>query len=271
MTCQTHTDEDDDGVRAYDGYLFDLDGTIYLGDELIPGADRVVASLRERGARVRFLSNKPIARRATYAAKLTKLGIPAGPEDVVNSPLAAARYLSREHPDERVFVLGEPPLIDELTEAGVTLADGAEDAEIVLVSWDRAITWDRLDLAHQALRRGARFFATNPDTVCPVEGGMTVPDCGANIAFLEASTGRTLDVMVGKPSPIITQMALAGIGLRSEQCLMVGDRLDTDMAMGETAGLHTALVLTGVTSAEDLARSERRPTYVLESVAELVE
>lgn len=257
-------------MKAYDGYLFDLDGTIYLGDELIPGADRTVAALRARGARVLFLSNKPIARRTTYAAKLTKLGIPATPDDVVNSPLAAARYLAGAHPGRRVLVLGEAPLIEELTEAGVPLTDTLEEIDIVLVAWDRQITWARFNLAHQALRRGARFFATNPDTVCPLEGGRTVPDCGANIAYLEASTGRRLEVMIGKPSPIITQMALAGIGLRPEQCLMVGDRLDTDIAMGEVAGLDTALVLTGVTSEEELRASGRKPTYVLRSVAEIV-
>lgn len=256
-------------MKAYDGYLFDLDGTIYLGEELIPGADRTVATLRERGARVLFLSNKPIARRETYAAKLTRLGIPAEPEDVVNSPLASARYLATEHAGRRVLVLGEPPLIEELTEAGVTLAEGPDDADIVLVSWDRKICYAQLDAAHQALLRGARFFATNPDTVCPLEGGRVVPDCGANIAYLEASTGRKLEVIIGKPSPIITQMALTGIGLRPEQCLMIGDRLDTDMMMGRTAGLDTALVLTGVTKESDLVDWEPKPTYVLSSVAEL--
>ncbi|MGD9497496.1 MAG: HAD-IIA family hydrolase [Armatimonadota bacterium] len=256
-------------MKAYDGYLFDLDGTIYLGEELIPGADRVVAGLRERGARVLFLSNKPIARRQTYAAKLTKLGIPATPDDVVNSPLASARYLAAEHPGARVLVLGEAPLLDELTEAGVTIAHSVEETDIVLVAWDRQITWERLDMAHQALRRGARFFATNPDTVCPLEGGRTVPDAGANIAFLEASTGRKLEVLIGKPSPIITRMALAGIGLEPAQCLMVGDRLDTDIAMGQAGGLDTALVLTGVTSRAEVACSRWQPTYVLESVAQI--
>ncbi|MGC9318700.1 MAG: HAD-IIA family hydrolase [Armatimonadota bacterium] len=258
-------------MRLYDGYLFDLDGTIYLGEELIPGADLAVASLRQRGARVLFLSNKPIARRETYAEKLTRLGIPASADDVVNSPLASARYLSREHPGARVMVLGEAPLERELLEAGVELTERVEEAEIVLVSWDRQITYQQLDAAHQALLRGARFFATNPDVVCPLEGGRTVPDSGANIAYLQASTGRQLEVLIGKPSPIITEMAMAQIGLQARQCLMVGDRLDTDMAMGETAGLDTALVLTGVTSREDLERSEREPTYVLHSVAELAE
>ncbi|MGI5819872.1 MAG: HAD-IIA family hydrolase [Armatimonadota bacterium] len=256
-------------MKAYDGYLFDLDGTIYLGDELIPGADRTVATLRERGARVQFLSNKPIARRDSYATKLTKLGIPCSPADVVNSPLASARYLAGEHTGKRVMAMGEAPLKQELQDAGVELTDRVEETDIVLVSWDREVCWAQMDAAHQALRRGAGFFATNPDTVCPLEGGRTVPDCGAMIAYLEASTGRRLEVMIGKPSPIITRMALAEIGLEADRCLMIGDRLDTDMAMGRTAGLDTALVLTGVTDRAELETSDARPTWVLESVAEI--
>jgi arabinose operon protein AraL len=256
-------------LKQYDGYLFDLDGTIYLGDELIPCADETVAKLRERGARVQFLSNKPIARRETYATKLTKLGIACTPEDVVNSPLASARYLASEHPGKRVMVMGEAPLRQELLDAGVILTDRVEETEILLVSWDREICWAQMDAAHQALRQGARFFGTNPDTVCPVEGGQTVPDAGAMIAYLEASTDRKLEVMIGKPSPIITEMALAEVGLTPERCLMIGDRLGTDIAMGETAGLDTALVLTGVTTREMLAASSAKPTWVLESVAEI--
>jgi HAD superfamily hydrolase (TIGR01457 family) len=256
-------------VNQYEGYLFDLDGTIYLGEELIPGADETVAKLRGRGARVQFLSNKPIARRDSYATKLSKLGIDCAPGDVVNSPLASARYLAAEHAGKRVMVMGEAPLQQELLDAGVELTEIPEETEIVLVSWDREICWAQMDAAHQALRQGAEFFATNPDTVCPLEGGKTVPDCGAMIAYLEASTGRALDVMIGKPSPIITQMALAEIGLEAAQCLMIGDRLGTDIMMGETAGLDTALVLTGVTDREELQDSPVNPTWVLESVAEI--
>ncbi|MFW5869046.1 MAG: HAD-IIA family hydrolase [Armatimonadota bacterium] len=254
-------------MKQYDGYLFDLDGTIYLGEELIPGADETVARLRERGARVQFLSNKPIARRESYATKLSKLGIPCTPEDVVNSPLASARYLASEHAGERVMVMGEAPLRQELLDAGVELTQVVDETDILLVSWDREVCWPQMDAAHQALVRGAGFFATNPDTVCPLEGGATVPDCGAMIAYLEASTGRQLEVMIGKPSPIITRMALAEIGLEAGQCLMIGDRLDTDMAMGSTAGLDTALVLTGVTDREKLNASNVEPTWVLDSVA----
>lgn len=228
-----------------------------------------MAALRSRGAKVLFLSNKPIARRETYAAKLTRLGVPARAEDVVNSPLAAARYLSRHYPEARIHVLGEQALIDELAAAGLHLTEAAEDTDIVLVSWDRWLTYDKLDGAHQALMRGARFFATNPDVTCPLEGGRRVPDSGANIAALEATSGRTLEVMIGKPSPIIMEMALAGLGLGAAECLMVGDRLETDITMGVAAGSATALVLTGVTRRQDLRSASCRPTYVLESIAEL--
>ncbi len=260
-------DEKGEDVKSYAGYLFDLDGTIYLGEELIPGAAETVARLRARSARVQFLSNKPIARRESYAEKLSKLGIATEAGDVVNSPLASARYLAAEHPGASVLSMGEAALNEELTEAGVRLTEDHEEAEIVLASWDRTISWPQLDAAHQALRRGALFCATNPDTVCPLEGGKTVPDTGAIIAYLEASTGRKLDIMIGKPSPIITEMALAEIGLSAEQCLMVGDRLDTDMEMGQESGLDTALVLTGVTARDELEGSSIEPTWVLESVA----
>ena len=256
-------------MKQYQGYLFDLDGTIYLGKELIHGADTAVASLRERGAQVLFLSNKPIARRADYAEKLSALGIPVVEEDVVNSPFAAARHLAAEHPDARVHVIGEQPLLDELTEAGVQLTDEIGKTDILLVSWDREIDYGKLHRAHDMLTAGARFFATNPDVTCPIEGGLMVPDCGANIAYLQASTGRELDLMIGKPSPVIIEMALARIGLPADDCLMIGDRLDTDIAMGEAGGLDTALVLTGCTSEGDLRASTRNPTHVLGSVAEL--
>ena len=256
-------------MRQYQGYLLDLDGTVYLGEQLVPGAGRAIAALRDRGARVLFLSNKPLARRESYAAKLTRLGVPAGPEDVMNSPLASARYLSRHHPGARIYVLGEQPLVDELAEARLDFATSPDATDIVLVSWDRQLTYDKLDWAHQALARGARFFATNPDVTCPLEDGLRVPDTGANIAALQASTGRQLEVMIGKPSPIITEMALDHLELTADECLMVGDRLATDMAMGACAGMDTALVLTGVTSPEELEGAQWRPTYVLESIADL--
>lgn len=262
--------------EAYDGFIFDLDGTIYRGERLVPGADRVVAALREAGRRVVFLSNKPLESRQSYAAKLTRLGIPTAPEDVIHSSAVLARALAARHPGASVYVLGEPPLVEELRRAGVPVVDQPAAlgwrVDFVVAAFDRTLTWDKLNAAHQALRRGARLIATNPDPTCPVEGG-DVPDAGAVIAALEASSGQKLAWVAGKPSPLVVEAALERLGTRPGRTVMVGDRLETDMAMARKAGLTAVLVLTGVTRPEALAGApaECRPDFVLQSVADLLQ
>lgn len=253
---------------SFDGYVFDLDGTVYRGDRLIAGAAEAIATLRQRGARVIFVSNKPLETREAYAAKLERLGIPAAVEDVVNSSLVMARYLARTHPGALVYVLGEEPLQQELRAAGLHLCEDPSAVEVVVVSFDRALTYEKLNIAYQALLRGARFVATNPDRALPVEGG-TIPDTAANIAALEAATGRTVEVVTGKPHPLMLQAALEPLGLPPERCLMVGDRLETDVLMGQRAGMWTALVLTGVASKSDIERLGIRPDFVCASIAEV--
>ncbi|MER3404949.1 MAG: HAD family hydrolase [Chloroflexota bacterium] len=253
---------------GFDGYVFDLDGTVYRGDRLIAGAAEAIATLRRRGARVLFVSNKPLETRQAYAAKLDRLGIPATVADVVNSSLVMAHYLARAHPGAAVYVLGEEPLRRELRAAGLRLCDDPLAVEIVVVSFDRTLTYEKLNIAYQALLRGARFVATNPDRALPVEGG-TIPDTAANIAALEATTGRTVEVITGKPHPLMIQAALEPLGLPPEQCLMVGDRLETDVLMGQRAGMWTALVLTGVAVRSDIERLGIRPDFVCASIAEI--
>ena len=261
--------------QAYQGYIFDLDGTVYLGERLIPGADRVVATLRASGRRVVFLSNKPLESRESYAAKLTRLGIPTAPEDVIHSSAVLARALATRHPGATAFVLGEPPLIEELRRAGVPVVQdpSAVDwrVDFVVAAFDRTLTWEKLNDAHQALRRGARLVATNPDRTCPVEGG-DVPDAGAVIAALESSSGRRLEWVAGKPSPLVVEAALARLGTQPHETVMVGDRLETDMAMARQAGLTAVLVLTGVTGPDLVASAPEpwRPDVVLESIDHLV-
>jgi arabinose operon protein AraL len=251
----------------YDGFVLDLDGTVYLGERLIPGADRAIARLRAAGRRVVFLSNKPIESRDAYAAKLARLGIPTVPEDVINSSLVLAGYLARETPGAEVVAIAEPPVIADLERAGIAVTDRPERARWVVVSFDRGFDYAKLDLAFRAVRSGAEPIATNPDRTCPVEGG-EVPDCAAMIGALEGCTGRRVERIVGKPSPIMARAALDRLGLPAPSCLMVGDRPETDVRMGATAGMDTALVLTGVTRADRLPTADR-PTYVLGSVAEL--
>ena len=256
------------GRIAFRGYILDLDGTVYRGEEVIPGATQTIAALRRQGCGVVFLSNKPLERRQAYAEKLTRLGIPTAAEDVINSSLALARYLAREMPGATVYAIGEPPLLEELTEAGLGLSDEAEEIDVVVASFDRTFDFHKLNVGFQALRRGARFLATNADATCPVTAG-EVPDAGAIIGALEGCSGRQLELVVGKPSPLIVEMAMERLGLPAEACLVVGDRLETDIVMGQRAGMATALVLTGVTRREALAGAEVRPDYVLESITEV--
>jgi phosphoglycolate/pyridoxal phosphate phosphatase family enzyme len=249
--------------------LFDLDGTVYLGDSLIPGAAEAIAALKARGVAVAYLSNKPIEPRSAYARKLTRLGIPTAPEEVVTSSFVLARWLSQEAPGATLFVIGEPPLLEELTGAGFRLTEDPARVDVVVAALDRGFDYRKLSIAMAALKLGARFVATNPDRTCPVAGG-EIPDCAAVIGALEGCTGREVEVVVGKPSPLMLKVALDRLGLGPDDCLIVGDRLETDVRMGRQAGIRTALVLTGVTRPGDLpGEPDTRPDVVLESVRDL--
>jgi NagD protein len=252
----------------FKGFIFDLDGTVYLGEHLIPGADRVIGLLREKGRKVAFLSNKPLSTRQEYAAKLTRLGIPTPPGDVINSTFVLIRYLSKIAPGAKVFVIGEPPFLAELAQAGFHLTEEPAQIDYVIASFDRTFDYRKLYIAFQAIRRGAHFIATNPDRTCPFPEG-ELPDCAAVIAALEAVTEKRVEVVVGKPSPITAEAVLEVVGLQGQECILVGDRLETDIRMGLEAGMATALVMTGVTTNEALAASPIRPHYVFQSIVDV--
>lgn len=250
------------------GWLLDLDGTVYRGERLLPGAAEAVAALRAAGRRVVFLTNKPLQTRAQYAAKLTRLGIPTDPAAVVTASLVLARHLAARDPGAPVFVIGEPPLLDELGAHGLDVRPGPP-VRWVVIAFDRTFDYAKLDRALQAVRGGARLIATNPDRTCPTEAG-EIPDCAGMIAAVEAVTGRRVEAVVGKPSPIMVEAALAALGLPAADCVMVGDRLETDIAMGRAAGLATVLVLSGVTAAGDPRIAEVGPDAVVASLGDLV-
>jgi HAD superfamily hydrolase (TIGR01450 family) len=251
------------------GWLFDLDGTIYRGEELIPGADTVIAVLRDEGRRVAFLSNKPLSTRADYAAKLTRLGIPATPDEVINSSIVLVRHLAALDPGAPVFVIGELPLVGELRAHGFEVrAD--HRVRWVVIAFDRTFDYAKLDTALQAVRRsGARLIATNPDRTCPTEDG-EIPDCAGMIAAVEAVTGQAVEAIVGKPSPIILDVALAALGVSAAECAMVGDRIETDIVMAKRRGLASVLVLSGITARDDPRIAELAPDLVLPSVKDLL-
>lgn len=255
--------------RRFDGYVFDLDGTVYLGDGLLPGARDAVLALRAAGSRTVFLTNKPLERPADYAAKLTRLGIPAQPTEVVSSTDALLRYLRLHAAGARLYPVAEPLLWDLLAEDGWQLTEDPGAVDVVVVSFDRTFTYRKLQIAFDAVRAGARIVATNPDAYCPVPGG-GLPDCAAMLAAIEASTGARAEAVVGKPSPHMAATLLDRLALVAERTLLVGDRLATDMRMAIEAGMVSALVLTGATTPLDVERSEIRPDYVLASLADVV-
>jgi len=255
----------------FKGFIFDLDGTVYLSDKLIPGADRVIRLLRERGRKIVFLSNKPIQTRDDYAAKLTRLGIPTQRDDVINSTLVMINYLKKKASNARLFVVGETPFIEELKRAGFMITEEPGEIDYVVVAFDRTFDYRKLNIAYQAIKLGAHFVATNPDRTCPVEGG-EIPDCAAMIAAIEAVTQKKVEVIVGKPSPIMIQAALDAMGLRPEECILIGDRLETDIKMGKESGIATGIVLTGVTDEETLKgykHSSMQPDFVFQSIADV--
>ena len=260
--------------RLFDAYLFDLDGTVTLGDALLPTAGETIARLRDLGRRTLFLSNNPTRTAVEFAARLSRLGLPTPPEEVINSSAVMAGFLRRQMPGARLFVVGEASLGAELAAAGFELAGEAAGVDArrvaaVIASFDRTFTYRKLQIAFDAIRGGARFFATNGDRFCPTpDGGQ--PDAAAVIAAIEACTNTRVEVVVGKPSPIMAEAALARLGLPPERCLMVGDRLETDVLLGLNAGMAAALALTGATSEGELAAAGIWPTYVLRRLSELL-
>lgn len=253
----------------YRGYAFDLDGTLYLGDGLIEGADVVVAALRDSGARVVFVTNKPLETAYDYAAKLTRLGIPAVADDVISAIDALILYLNRHHPRAQILAVAETVLIESLRLAGFTLTDDPLETDVVVVSFDRTFDYDKLTRAYQAVNAGAAIVATNPDPYCPTpDGGL--PDCAAMLAAIEACTGGRAEAIVGKPSVHMANAFLDRLGVPAHEAVMVGDRLLTDVAMGINAGMASALVMSGATTEELLAASTILPTHVLHDVRGLI-
>lgn len=255
-------------------YIFDLDGTIYLGKQLLPGARRLVEELRRRQIPVRFLSNNPTRDPHMYVRKLTGLGLPTGLEDICNTVVTTVRWLRQNHPDAVLFPIAEEPLCRALTQAGFELSEDPARIDIVIASYDRTFDYHKLQVAFDAIwyHRRAILVQTNPDRFCPFPGGRGEPDCAAITAAIEACTGTSCQVNFGKPSPVMLTEALAGLDVDVADCVMVGDRLQTDIQMALDTGMQSACVLTGEASAADIAALDeaRRPTYVLDRVDRLV-
>jgi HAD superfamily hydrolase (TIGR01450 family) len=256
-------------LPRFDGYVFDLDGTVYLDDEALPGAVSVIARLRADGARVVFATNKPLEQAGDYAAKLTRLGIEASAYDVVTALDSLIAYLLDKHPGAPLMCVAESVVVQALRREGFQITTDPELADVVVVSFDRTFDYPKLLAAYRAVRGGAAIVASNPDPYCPTaDGGL--PDCAAMLAAIEACTGATAEAVVGKPSPQMAAVLLDRLGVPASRAVIIGDRLATDVAMGIATGMTGVLVLTGATSRADVEASDIRPHHLIASLEALV-
>ncbi|MCL7415518.1 MAG: HAD-IIA family hydrolase [ANME-2 cluster archaeon] len=246
-------------------YIFDLDGVVYHGRSIIPGAAEIIERLRAAGSRVVFLTNNATRTREDIAAKLDGMGIGCSAGDVISSAYAASLHILKQYGPSSFFPIGEQGLVTELERAGHTMS--GQNVDCVVVGLDRQFTYDKLAAGLDNLRKGARFIATNTDAMLPTENDF-LPGAGSMVAALAAASGVEPEV-VGKPNRPIMDVLLREYGLKAGECTMVGDRLETDILAGNNVGMHTVLVLTGASRMEDIEDLGIRPDTILDSIADI--
>lgn len=254
-------------LTALRGFIFDLDGTLYRGNTVLPGAAEFVAHLRRAGIPLLFLTNNATTSPQGVADRLTQMGIPAGVADVFTSAQATAATLADETPGCRIYMVGEAGLREALLAAGLTLTDDFREADAVVVGMDREVTYSKLRDAALAIRRGAPFIATNTDRTLPTELGL-IPGAGSLVGMLEIATDVPARV-IGKPSAGIMQLGLRRLGIPAALTAAVGDRPETDIAGGQAAGMPTIAVLTGAGTADQFAAMQPEPDWVFEGMMAL--
>jgi HAD superfamily hydrolase (TIGR01450 family) len=249
-------------------FLLDMDGTFFLGDNLIDGALRFIDTIRSAGQDFLFLTNNSSKDSRQYADKITRLGLPIDSGKVLNSGAATAMHLRGQRPGARVHVVGTPPLAAEFQSRGFQLTDS--DPDVVVLGFDTELTYARLWRLCDFVRAGLPYWATHPDFNCPTETGF-MPDIGATIAFVRASAGREPDLVIGKPNRLIAEVAAEWAGVELGDLCMIGDRLYTDVALGANAGIPSVLVLSGETQPGDLETSPHKPDYVFPHLGALAD
>lgn len=254
-------------VRAF---ALDLDGTTWLGDRLLPGARALKGLLDARGIPVAFVTNNSSRGRDDYVDRLNGLGVPTRPREVLTSGEATIAFLQRHRPSARVFLVGTPSLVREFHDGGVFLADDPSEADTVVLGFDTGLTYRKMRDLCDLVRRDTFFVATHPDVNCPVPDGR-LPDVGAFLALVEASTGRRPDEVVGKPGPRMVEALSQRLGEPPDRIAFVGDRLYTDVRMARAAGMLAILVLSGETREDDLQGTEHLPHLVFRDLDELRE
>jgi NagD protein len=246
-------------------YLIDMDGVLVSGRTIIPGADQFLQRLKARGAKYLVLTNNPLYTPGDLAHRLQTTGLDIPAERLFTSAIATARFLQSQKPNGAAFVIGESGLTEAIHSVGYIITD--HDPDYVVLGETYSYNLELITRAIRLVANGAHFIATNPDPSGPSEEGL-VPACGAMAALIERASGIS-PFFVGKPNPLMMRTALNHLGVHSENTVIIGDRMDTDIVAGVESGMETVLVLSGVTRREEVSRYSYQPTYVVESVAEI--
>ena len=251
-------------------FLFDMDGTLYLGNRLYDFTIELLDTIKSTGRRYLFMTNNSSKSVADYIIKLEKLGITATREDFITSSQATAYYLKENFPYHRLYVCGTKSLKKELETEGFTVTENLDEVDCVVMGFDTELTFQKLEDVSRLLltRDNLPYIATNPDYVCPTEFG-SVPDCGSVCDMIFNATGKR-PIVIGKPSPLMPELAMTKYGYKKEETVVVGDRIYTDIKSGLNAGVTGILVLSGETTKEILAESEDKPHLVLEDASEIL-
>ena len=251
-------------------FLFDMDGTLYLGDRLFDFTPALLNGIRQKGGRYLFMTNNSSKSVADYVKKLEKLGIAATEDDFITSSQATAYYLKQHHADARLYVCGTRSLIAELKKEGFTVTTVLDDVDVIVMGFDTELTFQKLEDVSRLLltRDDVPYIATNPDYVCPTEFG-AVPDCGSVCDMVFNATGKR-PLFIGKPSPLMPTLAMRMTGCAKEETAVIGDRIYTDIKSGLNAGCFSILVMSGETTEEILNTSEDKPDLVLADAGEIL-
>jgi 4-nitrophenyl phosphatase len=254
---------------APSGAIVDLDGTVYRSDTLLPGVSDALESLRAAGCSLLFFSNNPTRDGEAYVDHLTELGLDVRSGEACSAGVATTSYLREHHAEDEILLIGSEGLREQLRSAGLELTRDPGSADVLVGSWTPEFGYDDMTDALHAVEGDTVFLGTDPDRTFPRADGRAVPGSGAVVNALAAAVGREPDRVLGKPSAVALDLALDRLGVPGEECLVVGDRLGTDLAMGERAEMTTVLVLTGVTDRADLAEADLEPDYVVDGLADI--
>lgn len=250
-------------------FLFDMDGTLYLGDRLFPFTIELLEKIKSKGKRYMFMTNNSSKSVSAYIQKLDKLGIKADREDFITSSQATAYYLKKYHKDARLYVCGTQSLKDELIGEGFTVTDNTDDTDCIVMGYDTELNYKKLwDVSFMLTTRDLPYIATNPDYVCPTEWG-SVPDCGSVCDMIFNATGKR-PLFIGKPEPLMPILAMEQYGYKPQETAVIGDRIYTDVKSGVNAGTLAVLVMSGETTKEILDKSELKPDLVLQDASEIM-